>query len=690
MVRLMLVLGLVLSLAACGGSRTDGLSTSEEDTLEARLEAAEAERAQAEAGKAAAEADKAAAEAAKVAAEAAKVAAEADKAAAEAAKVAAEAAKVAAEADKAVAEADKVAAEADKAAAEADKAIAEAERDQAEAERDQAEADKAAAEADKAIAEAERDQAEADKAAAEADKAIAEAERDQAEADKVAAEADKVAAEADKVAAEADKAAAEAAKAIADAERNQAEAERDQAEADKVAAQADKVAAEAAKAIAQAAVQHQVREALRAQQEAADARQEAADARQDAADARQEAADARGEADTASDEAAAAERERARLAAEAAEQQQATTRAEAMVVLTALAMSTTNTLTPSSVDANYRATATVAGATFTSTQGSSDGPWYATTAQGRSGGNEDTVVVYTDVEAPESEPIRDIYPLFSVDYEINPSAYGAKVASSSFPSTSNTRIFDLTRRTVDQMSEDPPNLTARISGSFDGASGTFTCTDTDPAGCTVFNSGATYTFTGTWTFKTSSPRATVRVPDTNYMYFGWWRQKDNTDPTEPFSYNTFSTPGTAPGGSSFNNLTGSATYEGPAIGLYAIYQPLGAQSGHGEFKATARFSANFTANTLSGSVTGFDVNPDWSLTLGSTNMSDGTASGASNSVSWTIGDSTKEGGMWTGAFHSDANPFPTPGYHPDGLTGTFDANYDAVARIRGAYGAHRK
>ena len=69
-------------------------------------------------------------------------------------------------------------------------------------------------------------------------------------------------------------------------------------------------------------------------------------------------------------------------------------------------------------------------------------------------------------------------------------------------------------------------------------------------------------------------------------------------------------------------------------------------------------------------------------------MSGGTVS--SDSVSWTIGDITREGGEWTGAFHSDADPFPTPGYHPDGLTGTFNANYDTVARIRGAYGAHRE
>ena len=80
MVRLMLVLGLVLSLAACGGSRTDGLSQADEETLEALLKPkGGGSGSQRKRNETQAEADKVAAEADKVAAEAAQAVAEADK-----------------------------------------------------------------------------------------------------------------------------------------------------------------------------------------------------------------------------------------------------------------------------------------------------------------------------------------------------------------------------------------------------------------------------------------------------------------------------------------------------------------------------------------------------------------------------------------------------------------------------------
>ena len=143
-------------------------------------------------------------------------------------------------------------------------------------------------------------------------------------------------------------------------------------------------------------------------------------------------------------------------------------------------------------------------------------------------------------------------------------------------------------------------------------------------------------------------------------------------------------------GNGFATLQGSATYEGPAIGQYAIYQPLGDQSNHGEFKATARFTANFDRDRLSGSVSGFNVSPGWSLTLKETSMSNGMVT--AGDVSWTIDGNIQDGGNWNGAFHSEIDPYVDD--IPDGLTGTFDAAYgptaNPVGRLVGAFGTHKK
>ena len=590
MVRLMLVLGLVLSLAACGGSRTDGLSQADEETLEALLDAAVAERAQAEADKVAAEADK-------VAAEADKVAAEADKAAAEAAQAAAEAAQVVAEAAQAAAEAAQAAAEAAQAVAEAAQAIG---------------------------------------------------------------EADKVAAEAAQVAAEAAQAAAEAAQ----------------------------VVAEAAQATAEAEAQYQLREAAAARQEAETARQEATAARQEAAAARQEAETARQETETA-------EQARERLAAEADKARQEALQAEAGVALTGLG-GTALDLPTDSVGPKYRAPASVSApnVTFISPRGSSAGKWYATTASNQGQMTDDTIVVYSDVGAPASTPIMEVYNGFAEDTDNTnllaitiSNAHNNLIASSRFPTGGRTVTIPLT---IDSTDDDVDNddMTAKLSGTFDRrASGTFQCSG---GACTVRHTGGGYVLDGDWTFRTSK-NSKVNVPDGDFMSFGWWRQKTN-DATGAFAYGTFSSIGvnSAVSGNGFATLQGSATYEGPAIGQYAIYQPLGTQSNHGEFKATARFAANFDTDRLSGSVSGFDASPGWSLTLKETSMSNGTVQ--EGDVSWTIDGNIQDGGKWNGAFHSEIAPYVD--HIPDGLTGEFDAAYgptaSPVGRLVGAFGTHKK
>ena len=635
MVRLMLVLGLVLSLAACGGSRTDGLSMSEEETLEARLEAAEAARAAAEAAKVVAEAAKAAAEADKVAAEAAKVAAEA-------AKVAAEAAKAAAEAAQAAAEADKAAAEAAQAAAEADKAIAEADKD--------------VAEAAKAIAEADKDKAEEAKAAAEAAKAIAEAAKDAAEAAKAKAEADK-----------------------------------------------DK--AEAAQAIAEAEVQHQLREAV-------DARQEARDARQEAETERQKAETARAEADTAREEAGAAQQAQQQAEEESDTAEQRAVQADARLAFVGL-VEVTGPDTAVSVVPELNDPAAVTGVSdvaFPSGTGSSAGRgWYATTAKGRGTGIDADVVVYSDKTTLPRRKITEKYDPQTVNKRDADDNYAelpdeptnevrilqtvldtnkTRITGSTFPT--GGADTELEASIDDPYDDDGDKNNVRVRGSFDGASGYYWCQATGTT-CTIDHDGTGYALTGgTWEFRTSKT-STVLNPDTEFMSFGWWRKKATA-----FSYGMFSTVHGQGAIAPASSLSGTAKYVGPAIGQYAISLPLGGLSNHGEFEATAELTATFgNPDTISGKISGFDVNPGWELTLGEAEATGATFT--EDDVVWTIDDQTPAGqaGAWTGSFQSDDPDYDgTSGAQPHGITGTFRAAYGntstaIVARLIGAYGAKR-
>ena len=230
-----------------------------------------------------------------------------------------------------------------------------------------------------------------------------------------------------------------------------------------------------------------------------------------------------------------------------------------------------------------------------------------------------------------------------------------------------------------------------FSGSFDGGSGHFSCLGTE---CSVQYTGENYILAGgTWTFRALKTR-TVTVPDDQYMYFGWWR-KEISDGT--FSYGRFSDiAGAALSGGEFTGLEGTAVYEGPAIGQYAIDAPLSAVSSHGSFSATARLEANFgsaiTAGNINGSITGFNGEPGWAVTLqNATIAADGSIS--AGGVSWMIDDTTEAAdeedgpGTWMGKFHAGVDPYIDT--YPTGVTGTFDANYGTIGRMIGAFGAHK-
>ena len=261
-------------------------------------------------------------------------------------------------------------------------------------------------------------------------------------------------------------------------------------------------------------------------------------------------------------------------------------------------------------------------------------------------------------------------------------------------------------------------------GTLQGASGTFTCasatvpsTDT----CTVQNRGTVFHFAGDWRFRPSSATTPVSIPDANYMWFGWWGRETLTD-GGAFAY-------TASHGCSLTGATvdkadcspvtvdnlagvfGTATYRGTAVGQYAIYQPLGAQSGYGAFTATAELHANFDTDKVSGTIDEFSDHPDWVVTLkpGDINTTDGQtatvsiaddgdATNNNGPVSWSIGARAydSDASDWEATFYSNLPAADRTGVLPYGIAGIFYAEHGlvesntVVGKMIGAFGAHSR
>ena len=260
----------------------------------------------------------------------------------------------------------------------------------------------------------------------------------------------------------------------------------------------------------------------------------------------------------------------------------------------------------------------------------------------------------------------------------------------------NSRVRDTDRY--------PFRYNAEVGGTFHGASGTFTCAFSIKAetnACTVQNRGTQFHFVGPWEFRPSSATTGVRVPDTEFMWFGWWSRQALAAPGS-FQFR-------ANHGCGYEDcmvtsvaaVSGTFTYRGSAIGQYAIYQPLGGQSGHGSFNADAVLTANFDSTTVSGTISNFRDRPDWELTLKPGTIVGGAVVGPAENtgVSWSIGSTAHDAGTWEADFYSNLPGTDRTGVVPYGIAGTFTANFgevgvgadtDVVAMMIGAFGAHSR
>ena len=258
-----------------------------------------------------------------------------------------------------------------------------------------------------------------------------------------------------------------------------------------------------------------------------------------------------------------------------------------------------------------------------------------------------------------------------------------------------------------------------FAGTFDGASGEYTCTDA--AGCSLAfdGSGNVISVTGAMHF-TPDAGASVLVRHPDFMYFGYWMNESTDSNGDP----VFEISGLYDGNSlslytDVQQLLGSATYAGSATGLYVRRWTDSSNNvvrrRTGQFTADATLTANFdvdgfvTTNDFSigGTLSNFMdgnrmIDPNWRLALesanfgsdayGNTEFSSSTqdVDGSGNPISGAAGM-----GDWSGHFfgpvtvddQSTGDVDET--VRPSGVAGTFDGHFNN-GDVIGAFGAERQ
>ena len=271
--------------------------------------------------------------------------------------------------------------------------------------------------------------------------------------------------------------------------------------------------------------------------------------------------------------------------------------------------------------------------------------------------------------------------------------YAALVASPSFDQSAGTKEFELPTNTVRVM----------LSGSYHGVSGTYYCTPAATSTCASrkaaegFELGSTAdadnAFTaGGWTFKPTNPEARVMsAPQSVFASYGWWIHKSADDGT--FTASAFvDDKGEVPDATALNTLQGTATYMGGAAGKYALSSSTGGTNDAGHFTARATLEADFSDNSITGTIDNFmgadGMSRNWSVELKEAALAatGGITRADANDTVWTIGDAAAAAsGEWAGTLYDNgADGVPKIG------TGTFDTNYGTAGKMVGAFGVDKQ
>ena len=321
------------------------------------------------------------------------------------------------------------------------------------------------------------------------------------------------------------------------------------------------------------------------------------------------------------------------------------------------------------------------------------------------------LTVYTDIEAPEGMAFTAANLQNALGLETVPTV----------DTTGATPTYDLPSDNTDDVykyitwgsaakpsivdktdSDSLPDVDSRsFTGYLAGAMGKYSCTgDADACSMTFGEKNMIAALVGTWTF-TADRGTKVKVPDSEYMHFGWWIDrptKADSNGAYSYGFQTFAGGMQAYTASDLDAVTGTATYNGAAAGVYVTKDISGGQitgASMDEFTAAARLSANFGDGTnpgaINGSISGFkgadgSAMAGWGVTLDTVFLTTSQASFAGKTMG-TTGPGATGTGSWEGMFYGDP-PTATATGGPLGVAGRFDAHLPGT-HIVGGFGATR-
>ncbi|MDE0176758.1 MAG: hypothetical protein OYH76_22045 [Defluviicoccus sp.] len=257
------------------------------------------------------------------------------------------------------------------------------------------------------------------------------------------------------------------------------------------------------------------------------------------------------------------------------------------------------------------------------------------------------------------------------------------------------------------------------AGTYNGAMGTYRCNG-GATGCTIsYNTkGEISAMSAGWVFIPGAG-ATSDQPDYDYLHYGFWLKR-TADADGVLEYNEVETFAgssiAASDGSQLDTVTGSASYEGSAAGVYvhSVVNPDGTEASatSGHFTANASLMAYFgqtvddtnTANTdesgrvapnmlntVTGTIDSFVLSggeaQNWAVAL------QGSRAAGANTFSGTAKGGVGNG-SFSGTYHgstpeTDSDGDGTTRVAPGSMVGEFNAGF-TNGSVAGAFGARKK